>query len=594
MTLRETWNDENSDVGGGPPTPGAASSQSTRLGIVPPSPTSPAPPSRPSTRSALVKLGPGVQLPGTAYRITGWLGDGATGVVYRAEHVDLQREVALKILRPEVSDSAAVAEMLRREARNASRLRSEYIVEVHDLGELPDGRVWFAMPLLQGRSLDVVLSHEPMDLGRAVGILRQICKGLHAAHERGIIHRDVKPGNVMLIHDRGRADVVRMLDWGIAVQTPDAKRGASSTAGTPYYIAPEMVSRIPYDHRVDTYSLGCTAFEMLAGRPPFIGSDMASVLVSHVDDAPPDVRSFSPEVPEPLARLVARCLSKLAEDRYQDAADLEAALCEAQCKAKLQTPWDDLPLPDVAPDRRAALASAMPDHVEIATRRWAMPALAGAAAAAVIASLVFAFGRDVGHRDVSQVDQLSTSARRAAAKSFFLYPPVDDPSTDTAYEIVLRLEDLRGDASDLADERAATLRSEFADTLVHLGDKYWERPGGRPFAIDYYAEALIFVPSLDRAATRAALTLGELSDLRSRAGTREFTSMELQAVQPLVALAEPDPQLRARAIQALSDSDDVAVSTARRLSRIVDSDPDIPATAKRRARLRPSTETTSD
>lgn len=553
---------------------------STRLGIAPP------PTGTDAQRPAQLKLGPGVRVPDTPYRITGWLGDGSMGVVYQAEHVDLERRVALKILRPEVSDSIEIADMLRKEAKNASRIDSEYIAEVYDLGELEDGRVWFSMPLLQGRSLDKVLSDEALDLGRVIGILRQICKGLAAAHEIGIIHRDVKPENIMLVTDRGRRDAVRMLDWGIAVLRGEAAHGARVTAGTPYYIAPELIAKMPFDHRVDIYSLGCTAFQMIAGSPPFVEEDLAGVLLAHVDRPAPRLKTFVPEIPAKLEKVIAKCLAKVPDDRFPDAKELEAALCEAQVAARLESTWDDLPLPDIDPERRAMLASAMPDVAGRAPQRsrWFIPAALGAVLALGGAGLGYSLLMDDAVERSSEIETLVRAAYAAAAKSLYIYPPPESPKAETALTMILALEGLDGrDDFEEARAKATVLRSEFGETLARLGDRYWERPGGRPFAIDYYAEALLFAPDLERAKARASLTPGELADLRDKASEGRFSDSELRAVLPLVALAKEDPTERAEALMVLAADDEIGVSTAQRLDLLIEQDPELSDQSRRRS-----------
>ena len=499
------------------------------------------------------------------------------GVVYSAEHIELERKVALKILRPDASRSPAFADMFRREAKNASKIGSHYIVEVFDLGELPDGRVWFTMPLLQGRSLRALVAEEPLDAGRVIGILRQVCKGLAAAHEAGVIHRDVKPENIMVVEDRGRRDAVRMLDWGVAAMSAEAEGGAGTIAGTPYYIAPELVAGLPYDHRADIYSLGCTAFEMITGHPPFQGPTLDEILAAHVEKPPPslDKESTNP-VPTALAKVVAKCMAKNAANRYADARELEAALCEAQIAAKLHTTWDDLPLPDIDPERRATLAAKMPDPSTVHRRRRLLPAFGLAALVAITTSTVVISVRDPATtEDRSEVDTMTQKARAAAAKSFFLFPPHDAPQTRTAYEVVRELEGLDGSAAKAGQARAQELREEFANTLMRLGDYYWEHEGGRPFAIDYYAQALVFQPTLPRARDRAGLTPGELVDLRQRAETKEFSAGELLAARSLVALAEDDPQARARGLAEISETEEISPLAGAQLDALLAGDPEL-------------------
>ncbi|MCY1012769.1 serine/threonine-protein kinase [Nannocystis pusilla] len=230
-----------------------------------------------------VRLLPGRRVPGTRYRLIRWLGEGGMGVVYEAEHEDIERRVALKILRPEASEDPQQAAHFRDEARAASRIGSPNIVEIFDFGELPDGRLMFAMELLNGHGLDSELDKCPMDQARMIGILRQVCKGLAAAHEVGIIHRDVKPDNIILVTHNGKADWVKVVDFGIATVHAETDAGA---AGTPHYMAPEQVLGQSFDGRLDMYSFGCTAYELLVGKPPFVAPTIEEILENQLTQNP--------------------------------------------------------------------------------------------------------------------------------------------------------------------------------------------------------------------------------------------------------------------------------------------------------------------
>ena len=162
-----------------------------------------------SLRPDTADLTPGQMLPDTRYRLLNSRGEGAVGVVYEAEHVDIERRCAIKILRAHLSPDAQIGRTFREEARTATRIGSPYIIEIYDFGELGDGRQWFAMELLDGRSVaDELDERGAMEVSRAVGILRQVCKGLAAAHDAGVVHRDVKPDNIVLVQEDGHSDSV--------------------------------------------------------------------------------------------------------------------------------------------------------------------------------------------------------------------------------------------------------------------------------------------------------------------------------------------------------------------------------------------------
>jgi serine/threonine protein kinase len=209
-----------------------------------------------------------------------------------------------------------------------------------------------------------------------------VCKGLGAAHAAGIVHRDIKPENILLVEEDGRAGMVKIVDFGVA--TILGGEGGSQIAGTPQYMAPEQIAGGDFDGRVDMYALGCTAYEMMVGHPPFDGDSLEQVLMGHIQEAPRPPREAAPDrsLPAELEAVVMRCLAKEPGDRYTDMADLEAALCEAQVAAGLTSAWDDLPLPDVAPERRAAIAALWvrrDRELEAPRRRWLWPLVAGLA-----------------------------------------------------------------------------------------------------------------------------------------------------------------------------------------------------------------------
>ena len=219
------------------------------------------------------------------FELLGRLGRGGMGTVLKARQVSMDRVVALKILSQKLARDEKFVKRFLREARSAARLRHPNIVQAYDAG-LADGCYFFAMEYVDGEGLDAVLRREgPLDPGRALGIMEQVASALAAAHEAGIVHRDVKPSNIM-IDTEGEA---RVTDFGLAKRTEgDITITADGKAlGTPAYAAPEMARGKGADPRSDLYSLGATFFHVLAGRPPFQGKNFSEVVVKHVTEPPP-------------------------------------------------------------------------------------------------------------------------------------------------------------------------------------------------------------------------------------------------------------------------------------------------------------------
>ncbi len=327
-------------------------------------------------------LVPGDRLPNSRIEIEARIGMGATAVVFRGRHVDLDRPLAIKVLKRGVSWVEARERFLA-EARLTSDLESPYVVDVVDFGTLPDGRMWSAMELLDGQPLASEIEEGPLSLERSIALLRMACKGLDAAHAAGVVHRDIKPDNLMLVHKRGSERLV-IVDFGIATTDGHA---ANKRCGTPRYMAPEQIRGASLDGRTDVYALGCCAYEMLTGKPLVGGDTVEDVLEAHLHGARPDFSAHA-HVPSALQSVVERCLRTDPEDRYASAAELEAALCEAQLAADLRCPTDTLPLPEIEDLRRRS---------DLARRfarrpRYAPMRSLGVGAAAVLASMVVGMG----------------------------------------------------------------------------------------------------------------------------------------------------------------------------------------------------------
>jgi serine/threonine protein kinase len=523
-----------------------------------------------------LRLQAGKAVPGTRYRLKRWLGEGGMGVVYEAEHMDIERKVALKILRFDLSQQAHMAQVFRDEARAASRVGSRYIVEIFDFGELPDGRLWFCMEMLQGHDLVPEDEAETTSAERLIGLMRMTAKGLGEAHKQGIGHRDIKPENILASQEDTGRDTIKIVDFGLSALLAAGQQGAS-IAGTPHYMPPEQVLGQAFDGRCDMYAMGCMAFELVTGRPPFLADDLDTLLDMQVNSEPPTIQEIRPDVqlPAQLAAVIMKCLAKHPDDRYRDMADLEAALCEAQIAAGLSTQWDDLPLPEVEPERRDYLLQNMPSPMAIVqdTRpAWVIPAVAvGSALAAGL--VAFAFLGGPSEDELAPLKELTTEARTAASRMNYVFPPVQDREGHTSYRKVLELEAQDGSLDNPGDDMAEELRSEFSNTLTEMGNKFWDNDATKFIARDYYWQAAMFNDANAVAFERSGVTPGLLAQYREKAAGGDFTDAEIRMAGQMGYLAareqgaEANADMEAMLFQAEEDSAVMGSASMRKAMR---------------------------
>lgn len=283
------------------------------------------------------------------------IGEGGMGAVYRAEHAMLRRATAIKLLLPDrVSNEALIR--FEREVQLTSQLSHPNTIAIHDYGRTPQGIFYYAMELITGRSLEKLVEEEgPQPPGRVVHICLQIAGSLREAHAAGLIHRDIKPGNILIGEHGGVRDFVKVIDFGLVKQldtggNPQVSR-ADSITGTPLFMAPESILRPDsIDAKVDTYALGATAYYLLVGAPPFEGRSMVEVCGHHMHSAPvPPSQRVATPIPQQLETLILRCLAKGPEQRPDDD-ELMIALIECE----RETPWD-VRTERVRPSRLAAV-----------------------------------------------------------------------------------------------------------------------------------------------------------------------------------------------------------------------------------------------
>ena len=276
------------------------------------------------------------------YEIVSPLGTGGMGTVYRARRVHIGDEVAVKILHQRLTSDEKLVERFRREARAAAQLHHPQVVTIHDYGEArgADGFAYIVMELVRGESLRELLRREGrLGARRAVSLMRDVCAGVGAAHRRGIVHRDIKPDNIIVTPaDEDRpAESVKVVDFGIAKLRDMAAETSTLTeagtmVGTLFYMSPEQCKGEPLDSRADVYSLGAMLHEMLAGAPPFTASSMTSLVIKHVS-APPPPLPADVDVPPALRAAVTRALAKEPDERPRDASEFAREI-----QAALSTP----------------------------------------------------------------------------------------------------------------------------------------------------------------------------------------------------------------------------------------------------------------
>jgi serine/threonine protein kinase len=253
------------------------------------------------------------------YRILAKLGAGGMGSVYKAEHAALGRVYALKVLQGAVlARDKDASERFLREARAASRIRHPNIVDVFDFGYLRDGRPYFVMELLSGTSLGDLIDRGALMPDQAVAIARQLGGALAAAHERGVVHADVTPSNVLICE--GEANEVKLVDFGLAELRDGLERPAEPSTeyvlGTPCYISPEQIRGLGATEQSDQYSLGIVLYEMLTGHPPFQDRNVRELCLKHLREAMPEVRGPHGPMPPEINALLTRALAKTPSQRY--------------------------------------------------------------------------------------------------------------------------------------------------------------------------------------------------------------------------------------------------------------------------------------
>ena len=264
------------------------------------------------------------------YRLDALIGRGGMGEVFRAFDVQRDRTVAVKRLQQQLAADPEYRGRFRREAALAAKLSEPHVIPIHDYGEI-DGRLFLDMRLVEGVDLAALLRSGPLSAERAVDVLSQVADALDAAHAEGLVHRDVKPSNVLLVGERAaERRFAYLADFGIAGEVGDRTTSRPGLAlGTTAYMAPERMTGDPYDHRIDVYSLTCVLAECLTGQRPFPAEDVLGAVAAHLTQPPPRPSTMRAGLPRALDDVVARGMAKKADDRYATAGELARAARDA-------------------------------------------------------------------------------------------------------------------------------------------------------------------------------------------------------------------------------------------------------------------------
>jgi tRNA A-37 threonylcarbamoyl transferase component Bud32 len=389
------------------------------------------------------QLAPGFEV-GGKYVIKRLLGEGANGSVYEGEHSQIGHRVAIKVVHPALAARDDIIARFQREARICGTIRNRHVGQVYDVGVLPDGAPYMVMELHEGRSLAQVLAIEgPLPIATVVDLARQLLLGLRAAHETSVVHRDVKPDNIMLVRESTGQTVVKLVDFGIgkSIQADIRERNVTregAVVGSPDYMPPEQLRGEAVDHRADLYAMGVVLYEAVTGRVPFNAESLTELFVAILRDPVAPPRQYRPDCPPELEAVIMRALSREAGQRYASAADMERALELVQRSCVLPTGAGTLerlsqPPPAAQPQRRASTQGYALETERVRTAELQVPLqrpgerMALVAGAALLGAVGIAWGMR-GSQDSAAPEHRVAPAAVAAMPAQPVMPAVAQPA----------------------------------------------------------------------------------------------------------------------------------------------------------------------
>jgi eukaryotic-like serine/threonine-protein kinase len=493
------------------------------------------------------------------YKLERMLGRGGMGCVYGAEHVGIGRPVAIKVLDPQLVSDANARKRFEREAQSTGKLRHANCVGVTDFGALPDGSPYLAMELVDGITLEHVLDTDTrVPVERAVHIMRHVLRGLAHAHAQGLVHRDLKPCNIMLVTEGADRDFAKILDFGLARLVGgaggDRLTQVGVVCGTPRYMSPEQALDSVIGPHVDLYAASIILFEMITGRTPFDADEPMQILRMHLKDEVPRIAELAPgvDVPAKLEALIRRGLAKAPADRPQSAdhylAELDRAMPGGDATmirpSKPKVARAATPKP-VKPSRVKRLLTDAAARMPRGKKRYAIAAAAGIALGAIAVALI------VGGKSSGSGAAAAAGGGDDGGEPELEMDPVDVSSPDPAIDDALQLaraghgQDAARKLKQLQHDRPGDARVPYALGRVYDG-LGWPRP-----EIDAYHDAIRLDPAL-KADPRIIHDLIDLLDSRSTGGAA-YHMLEVEIGSPAVpalidaSLRHPSGTVRDRA-----------------------------------------------